>query len=319
MHSSPSVHLRDVWDRLRSNALSVDVYTLAIITLYSAAAIVLYTKIPLATSILFQNALIVGVAGASILLTSMTGLQLFRMVRYFYVVPVIYMMYNQTHLIVHAVYPNLLFDDLLIAADRFLFGVDPTIWLGNLASPLLTEYLQICYFMFYLMPILQAVELWRRGDLDALATFARAMAFCYFISYLLYFVMPAIGPRFTLHTFDAISTELPGLFITELLRGLVDAGGGIPLGSIQPDRFVNRDCMPSGHTMLTITNVILAFRNRSSLRWGFAIIGGSLVFSTVYLRYHYAVDVVVGAALVALCLPLEPTVNRLISRWLKPS
>jgi membrane-associated phospholipid phosphatase len=288
------------------------VYTLVIILLYSAAALVLYPRIPLATSILFQNGFIIAVVGSSILLTSMTEVQLFRFVRYFYVVPVVYMMYTQTHLIVHAVYPTLLFDDLFIAADRFLFGTDPTVWLSQFSSPLLTEYLQICYFLFYLLPVMQAVELWRRGDMDRLAAFARAMVFCYFVSYLLYFCMPAIGPRFTVHDFEAIRTELPGLLATDLLRGLVDAGGGIPPGAEDPYKWVNRDCMPSGHTMLTITNIVLAFSNRSRLRWLFVIIGGSLVFATVYLRYHYVVDVLVGALLVVVCLPLEGPVDRWI-------
>lgn len=307
------MHVREVWERIRENAISVDVYTLVVLFLYSAAAIILYPRIPLATSILFQNGLIVAVVGASILLTSMTDVQLFRFVRYFYVVPVVYMMYNQTNLIVHAVYPTTLYDHTLIAVDRFLFGVDPTEWLGKFSSPLLTEYLQICYFLFYLLPVLQAAELWKRGDLTALAAFARAMAFCYFISYLLYFFMPAIGPRFMLHSYEAIGTELPGLLLTDVLRSLVDAGGGIPPGSLEPQQWVNRDCMPSGHTMLTITNIILAFGNRSTLRWLFVVIGGSLVFATVYLRYHYAIDVIVGALLVALCLPLEAPVDR----WLR--
>lgn len=307
------MHVREVWERIRENAISVDVYTLVVLFLYSAAAIVLFARIPLATSILFQNGLIVAVVGASILLTSMTDVQLFRFVRYFYVVPVVYMMYNQTNLIVHAVYPTTLYDHTLIAVDRFLFGVDPTVWLGRFSSPLLTEYLQTCYFLFYLLPVLQAVELWKRGDLTALAAFARAMAFCYFISYLLYFFMPAIGPRFVLHNYEAIGTELPGLLLTDLLRSFVDAGGGIPPGSLEPQQWVNRDCMPSGHTMLTITNIILAFGNRSKLRWFFVVIGGSLVLATVYLRYHYAIDVIVGALLVAVCLPLEAPVDR----WLR--
>ncbi len=313
MSSSPILQLRDVWDRIRVNALSVDVYTFIVVVLYSIATLIFYPRIPLATSILFQNTLIVSVVGASILLTSMTGLQLFRFVRYFYIVPVIYMMYNQTNLIVHAVYPTTLYDGMLISADRFLFGVDPTVWIGQYAAPAITEYLQVCYFLFYLLPVLQAIELWRRGDLEKLASFATAMAFCYFISYLLYFALPAIGPRFTLHAYESIGTELPGLLLTDILRGLVDAGGGIPPGALEPARWVNRDCMPSGHTMLTITNIILAFRNRSRLRWFFVVIGGSLVFSTVYLRYHYVVDVLVGAALVAVCLPFE----RPVDRWIK--
>jgi membrane-associated phospholipid phosphatase len=139
------------------------------------------------------------------------------------------------------------------------------------------------------------------------------MAFCYFISYVLYFAMPAVGPRFTLHTFSELDTDLPGVFLTSLLRSLVNAGGGITWLAPDPVSIVNRDCMPSGHTMLTLVNIVLGFRNRSRFRWWFLVVGGSLIFSTVYLRYHYVVDVLVGAVLMVMTLPLEP----LADRWIR--
>lgn len=66
--------------------------------------------------------------------------------------------------------------------------------------------------------------------------------------------------------------------------------------------------MPSGHTMMTLMNMILAFRFRSKLRWVFLIMGCSLIFSTVYLRYHYVVDVIAGIILAFLALGLESKV-----------
>ena len=269
----------------------------------------------MASGLLFQNVLILTTIVATILLQSLTGLRVFMMLRYFYIIPVIYLMYDQSHLLVPVVHPEL-YDDALIFVDRLIFGVDPTIWISKFSFPALTEYFQICYFLFYLMPIVHAMELWRRNEFTQLELFARCMAFGFFFSHLLYFAMPAIGPRFTLHDYSSVNLDLPGFFLTNILRGIIDAGGGITWGSANPAIIVNRDCMPSGHTMMTVANIVLAFRYGSQLRWLFAIIGGSLVIATVYLRYHYGIDVLVGAILAIVVLTLEPLVNKVIRRWL---
>lgn len=298
------------WQHLfRSMLYSADLYTLFMLTLYSILAIVYYQHIPMAATLLLENLLILTVICSSILLMHLTEHKLFQFVRYFYSIPVVYLMYDQTHYFVRLIHPTD-YDGLLIAADRWLCGVDPTQWFSVHSNPVLTEYLQICYFLFYVLPVTHAAELWLKNDVDSLKIFARKMTFIYFISYLAYFVMPAVGPRFTLHDFSRTSLELPGLWLTEVLRSVVNAGGGITAGTTDPLRVVNRDCMPSGHTMLTLVNIILGFRFRSRFRWLFAFVGGSLIISTVYLRYHYLIDVVVGVLLVAVLLPLEIPVDK---------
>lgn len=299
---------RQLWTRFGASVSSLDVYTAVIMTIYSVLSLIYYPHVVNASSVIVQDALIGCTIVAVVLLDAITHSTLFRFLRYFYIIPVIYMMYDQTHVFVRVVHP-VDYDDLLIAADRWIFGTDPTIWMDRFAFPALTEYLQICYFLFYLMPILQAVEWWRRRDIDKLALFARGITFCYYISYLLYFILPAIGPRFTLHNFHTLDADLPGILLTPWLRDLVDVGGGVAATMLHPELYVNRDCMPSGHTMLTLVNIIFAFRLGSRFRWLFAIVGGSLILSTVYLRYHYGIDVLVGAILAVVMLPLEPLVS----------
>lgn len=305
------------WGELfRRSLFSADMYTLTILVLYSILALVYYQHIPMAATLLLENLLIMIVIGSSIVLTDLTDFKLFRFIRYFYIVPVIYLMYDQTHYFVRLVHP-IDYDDWLIQADRWLLGCDPTRWFMNIANPWLTEYLQVCYFLFYVLPITHALELWHKDDIERLKVFARKMTFVYFVSYIAYFALPAVGPRFTLHEFSTTSTELPGLWLTEILRGIVNAGGGVVAGAINPADVVNRDCMPSGHTMLTLVNIILAFQFRSRFRWIFAIIGTSLIISTVYLRYHYVVDVVVGIILVLVLLPGEIPVDKYCRKSLK--
>jgi len=69
--------------------------------------------------------------------------------------------------------------------------------------------------------------------------------------------------------------------------------------------------------MLTIVNIVLAFRFRSRLRYVFLCIGSSLIFATIYLRYHYVIDVLVGGFLVLLCMPLEVPVDKFLRKRLR--
>jgi membrane-associated phospholipid phosphatase len=64
-----------------------------------------------------------------------------------------------------------------------------------------------------------------------------------------------------------------------------------------PYDVVNRDCMPSGHTMMSVLCILMSWKFRSRWRWFVTIGGVSVVVSTVYLRYHYVVDVIAGTVL----------------------
>jgi len=316
--ANPSAHSQPPdWQQLiRSTLYSADIYTLAIMAAYSILAIVFYNHIPMAATLLLENLLIVVVIASSVLLSHLTELRLFTLIRYFYVIPVVYLMYDQTHYFVRLVHPYD-YDNWLVEADRWIFGCDPTVWLGKFAFPALTEYLQICYFLFYVLPVTHAIELWYNNDIERLKMFARKMSFVFYLSYIAYFALPAVGPRFIVHDFASTALDLPSLWLTEPLRAIVNAGGGITAGALHPIDVVNRDCMPSGHTMLTLVNIFLAFRFRSRFRYVFAVIGGSLIVSTVYLRYHYVVDVLAGIILVFLLLPAEIPVDKYCRNYIQ--
>ena len=186
------------------------------------------------------------------------------------------------------------YDNLFIAIDRWMFGTDPTHLLYKIATPLLTEILQIIYGMFYLLPIILGLVLLRKKkyvEMD-FAMFTIIYGFC--LSYLGYFMLPGIGPRFTLHNFFTINEELPGLLLTNFLRDLVNSGESIPPGTLNPAEVVQRDIFPSGHTMITLIVIYLSVRLNSRSRYFFVPVGSLLIFSTVYLWYHYVIDLIGG-------------------------
>lgn len=171
----------------------------------------------------------------------------------------------------------------LIAIDAALFGVHPTVWLSQFASPLLTEVMQICYAMFYLLPLAIGLALLRRGKQAEYETAAFMITYGLFLSYLGYFPTPAVGPRFTLHDIELLNQELPMPDFGLGLRALIASTSGRV-----------HDCFPSGHTDITLCLLLLAWRYHRKLFWLLLPVGVTLISATVYLRYHYAIDLVAG-------------------------
>lgn len=245
--------------------------------------------------------------------------------RLVYLFPVVLLCFQSIGLITHPIHPHD-FDAVLITADRMIFGVNPTYWLFEhfSTSPWLTEYLMISYASFYFLPLALTIELYfrsqKKGDAlhrsfrfsgirdgESIAPVEQVIfiiIFGFLLSYIAYLFLPSIGPRFMLHNFFDLGKDLPGMWLTKPLRMLLDRGENVLPGMSMDQilRVVNRDAFPSGHTDITCLTIFLAFYFRSRLRWFIAIIGVSLIFSTVYLRYHYVIDVIGGFVLAAITL-----------------
>jgi len=215
-------------------------------------------------------------------------------VHYWYIVPVILLTFKQLYFMIKPI-RVFDYDYLFIAIDRWLFwGADPTHLLFRISNPILTELLQIIYGSFYLLPILLGLFLLRKKRFVAMDFAVFVIIYGFYLSYLGYFILPGIGPRFTLHDFNSINEQLPGLLLTNFLRELVNAGESIPAGTVNPAEVVQRDIFPSGHTMMTLIVMFLSVRLKSRSRYFFLPVGALLIFSTVYLWYHYVVDLIGG-------------------------
>ena len=211
-----------------------------------------------------------------------------------YCYPIIILIFKEIYRMVHPIHPTD-YDQLLIAIDRWMFGVNPTQWIGQFAYPLLTEILQIAYFSYYILFIILGVELYRRYAIQDFDKVAFMIVYGFYLSYLGYFVLPGVGPRFTLHDFSSLETDLPGVWLTPFLRSIINAGESIPQSHIDAVNLVQRDIFPSGHTQLTIIVMTLGFRYKTRARWLLLALGSLLIVATVYLRYHYVVDLIAGA------------------------
>jgi membrane-associated phospholipid phosphatase len=294
---------------LRRILWGFDYLSLGILGIYTLLAVVFVDRVPSSTTIIAVNLLSLCAIVAVAVWFQRTGSRIAAVLRSFYVLPLGYMLYVQVHNFVPLVHPAV-YDTTLASWDRAIFGGNPTEWFRRISTPALTEYMQISYSLFQLMLVVPAVEFFRRRH-DSFLIYVSTITLGFYSSYLLYFVMPAIGPRFEIHEYQTINAELPGLMLTQPLRQVIDAGNNIPRSQgVDPFEHVNRDCMPSGHTMMSLLAILLCWRHRSRWRWLVTVGGTSVVLATVYLRYHYVVDLLAGAALALLLFAAHESIAR---------
>jgi len=70
------------------------------------------------------------------------------------------------------------------------------------------------------------------------------------------------------------------------------------------------DCFPSGHTELTILAWWSSRKLGNRLFWLYFAYTPSIIFATVYLRYHYSVDVLAGAIVAVALILAAPSIYR---------
>ena len=191
-------------------------------------------------------------------------------------------------------------DGLLIAADRALFGTDPTVWLERLARPWLTDVLFVAYLTYYFIAIALGVVLWLKDRSD-LRRLVFTLTLSYFVSYAGYFAVPALGPRYAL-----AARHFKPIDVTTTSRTIVAT-----LDELERTKF---DVFPSGHTMIAVVVLIVAWKRARRAFWVLLPFATALVVSTVYCRYHYVVDLIAGAILAFACVPLG---DRIYDRWME--
>ncbi len=212
---------------------------------------------------------------------------------YWYIIPLIFIIFKQLYFMVKPI-RGIDYDHILIEIDRWIFGFDPTVELFSIANPYLTELLQIVYGMFFFLPIILAIDLMIKEKIANVKYEAFIILYGFLLSYIGYILVPAIGPRFTLHDFYMTDIELPGLYLTDFLREVVNSGESIPKGTIDAIDKVQRDVFPSGHTQMTLLTMYLAVKFKAKTKNFLLVVGTLLIFATVYLRYHYVIDLIAG-------------------------
>jgi membrane-associated phospholipid phosphatase len=188
-------------------------------------------------------------------------------------------------------------DPILAHWDRLIGGTDLVFWLGSIQNRALTEFLQIIYSLFIPAVVALSVLYWFRQSREEFRRAGFLISAMFLISYLGYLVLPARGPHFIDYSLPA----LQGLWMFHFLQGAIDSLEG-----------VQYDCFPSGHVAVVLVGCYIARRISPVIFWIFCTFTGLIAISTIYLHYHYVIDVLAGIVLAMLLLLVFNSVYKML-------
>jgi membrane-associated phospholipid phosphatase len=186
-------------------------------------------------------------------------------------------------------------DQALIAIDQRLFGFQASLALQRIISPGFTSWMTFAYFFHVInIPLVACfIYIWR--DRARFREMMSGLMMVSFFGLLGYLLVPAIGPMYSLRSqFTVPLHQSLGVFNREV--------------DFMDFARIRRDVFPSLHVAISFVVWLYAYRNSKKLFWILSPLILSLWVSTVYLRYHYLIDVVAGLVLAPL--------SYLLANWL---
>jgi membrane-associated phospholipid phosphatase len=187
----------------------------------------------------------------------------------------------------------------LDALDRQIFGVQPVLWAERLITPARTELMSLLYLNFFWIAPSTSVLLLARRNWPAFRAATLAVVVCFYLGYALYVIFPAAPPRLVLvYEFKRTLQGYPHLFSNLSAR----AFELLPVDS--------RAAFPSLHAAVSLVALVCAWRYLRAWFWALLPFVLGLWASTIYLRHHYAVDLLAGFALAPVALWAAPRLDR---------
>ena len=180
-------------------------------------------------------------------------------------------------------------DGPLEQMEGTLFGGQPSLYLADhLPFLALSELLHASYFGYYFLVIGLGAMLAAERRYREMSFCVGIVCSCFFVCLLCYIWFPVTSP---LYLYPPLGQPLSHGFFYRLTH-LVARHGGVPGGAF-----------PSSHAAVSFLNLLLAYRWAKRLFFVTLTPTVALLFATVYCRYHFALDTIVGM-LLAVCFYL---------------
>ncbi len=183
-------------------------------------------------------------------------------------------------------------DASLFAFDMRTFGVEPSLAWDRFVTPQTTEWFAFFYFGYFFLLALHVIPFaFFVKDTGLVARFAFGIAAVFCLGHILYMIVPGYGPYSYLT--NEFHHELTGGFFWDLVKEAVAAGGA------------QKDIFPSLHTAVPTFFALFSFRYRKELppfrfTWPLvAFCAAQIICATMFLRWHYLVDIFAGLSLAA--------------------
>lgn len=172
-------------------------------------------------------------------------------------------------------------DDVVYAAERMVFAGDPQRFLPAISSPWMSTVVMIGYLGFFgFLLYLFLSEAFRVGP--ATGRVQLGLMRLYGLGFAGYLLLPAAGPAFH---HPSLLPAIPHSAFTAVLQPWVLSNCS------------RVDVCPSIHAAVCTFTLGWVFRRRRNLFLLLLPVGAALLLGTVYLHYHYFLDVVFGVAL----------------------
>lgn len=231
--------------------------------------------------------IIIGVLGI-IFLNNKIKNSILELIRNIYPIIIGGYFYSETVFYNKFIWDNL--DQKLIDIDQFIFGFQPSlVFSETFSSKWFSELMYFGYFSFYLLItafVIIAYYKLKKESIELIFKFSAAML----LFYLFFGIFPAAGPQFYL---SSPEKDLPVAFVFDKIMHFIQANAEQPTAAF-----------PSSHVGISII-ILLLLRKRVPLFFKisipFVII---LILSTVYIKAHYAIDVIGGIIIAPIVLYL---------------
>lgn len=173
-------------------------------------------------------------------------------------------------------------DQALLDFDNWMCGQTPSLPVQAWTTTALNELFSGCYLTYLVYLHVCVIHSWFM-PIDYTRRFANWLYSVYAIGLAGYMIYPAVGPE---NAFPQLfGPDLEGPLLTPLNRVIVQNGSSV------------YDAFPSLHVLVTLS--LLEF-DRQYLRRRFywmLLPAAGVIASTIYLRYHYAADLIAGGLL----------------------
>ena len=187
-------------------------------------------------------------------------------------------LYKETAMLNTLIFPKI--DEFLSNLDQNIFNSQPSIEFSkHFNSLFFSELFYFGYFCYYLLPLVVFGVLYKFLP-QKIEEFGFILITSFLLYYFIFIIIPAEGPQFYF-TFPDNYIEAQGIFGN--LVKLIQKNGEAPTAAF-----------PSSHVGISWIVIFWLYQNfRKSVKYflPFVIL---LMFSTVYIKAHYFVDVVAG-------------------------
>jgi membrane-associated phospholipid phosphatase len=187
--------------------------------------------------------------------------------------------FEELRKLVHLVSPGWQ-DAKLIAADYWLTGVHPAVWLEQFATPGRNDFMQFAYLTYFTYLLVVGGILYYRRDWRGYWSVMTYSAVGYAIGYVIAIFFPIESPWFSMA--GAWHGELRGGAFTTAINFIEHYGR------------VRGAAFPSEHVAGSFAALWGAWKHRRWLFWVMLPLVLCMCVSTVWGRYHYVVDIFGG-------------------------